>query len=190
MATRKQVREAFYTELETAASGTNVEADDIGQEYPNEPEELPAIAHTDRYRLVPMNTNTGPVDTQQGADGTEALIYSEVMEAQFMVVVVSDDEAEKESVYEAVRSHFGDFTTPVRDAEELHADIDRVEVLDADPADSESRDPPMRGDRLDITLLFERFYTRDTTPATEVQHNVDVNLDGTTDESRTTTTSS
>jgi hypothetical protein len=186
MATRRQIRENFYAELETAAGGF-VAAGDIGQEYPNEDETLPAIVHNDNYREVPMNTNTGPVAVQTDSAGVQAEVYSEVMEAQFSILVVSDDEDLKEDIYEAVRSHFGNFKFPTRDASEIHADAYRVEVNDANSDDTENRDPPARGDRLAINVGFERYYTRDTTPAESVTLNQDADNDGTTDETYTTT---
>lgn len=187
MATRRQIREAFYSALETAANGL-VNASAIGQEYPNEDEELPSIVHTDNYRDVPMNTNTGIVDTIVGTDGTEEEIYSQVMEAQFSVLVISDDEQEKEDIYEAVRTYFEEFEYPVKDATSLHSHVNTIRVRDANSEDSEERDPPARGDRLAVNVQFERFYSNGVTPLTEVQHNVDADSDGTDDITYTTTT--
>jgi len=187
MATRRQIREPFYAELETAVSGV-VPSGNIGQERPNSAEDLPAVVHNDNYREVPMNTNTGPVDTEEDADGTQAEIFSELMEAQFALTVISDDEQKKEDAYEALRSHFGDFKYPTRDVSEIHPDANRIEVTDASSTDSEDRDPPARGDQLRVNLEFERFYRRDVTPAEEVQQNVDADNDGNTDITYTTTT--
>lgn len=186
MATRKQVREAFYAELETAANGL-VPASNISQEYPNSDEDLPAIVHDDNYRTVPMNTKSSIVGTQTNSVGVTAEVYVELMQAQFSVLVVSDDEQEKEDIYEAVRTHFGDYQYPIKDTSSLQSDVHRVEVNDANSQDTENRDPPARGDRLAVNVGFERFYTKDTTPVEQVQANFDANNDGTTDISNTTT---
>lgn len=186
MATRRQIREAFYSELETAADGL-VGASAIGQEYPNEDEELPTIVHNDNYRDVPMNTNTGIVDTIVGTDGVEEAIYSQVMEAQFSVLVISDNEQEKEDIYEAVRTHFEEFEYPVKDATSLQSHVNTIRVRDSNSEDSDTRDPPARGDRLAINVQFERFYSDGVTPITEVQHRVDADDDGTNDITSTTT---
>ena len=185
MATRRQIRESFYSELETAASGL-VTASAIGQEYPNEDEDLPAIVHRDNYRDVPMNTKTGIADTTEDSDGVQEEIYSQLMEARFSLLVVSDDEQEKEDIYETVRTYFEEYEYPVKDASSLHADVNTVRVNDANSEDSEERDPPARGDRLAVNVQFERFYVRDVTPATEVEHNVDADNDGTDDITNTT----
>jgi len=185
MATRRDIREAFYADLEMATDGL-VPTEDIGQEYPNEGESLPAIVHTDNYRDVPMNTKTGIVDTTTDSSGVQEEIYSQVMEARFSVLSVSDDEQEKENIYEAVRTHFEEYEFPVKDATDLHADVNTVRVNDSNSEDSEDRDPPARGDRLQISVQFERFYVRDVTPATEVTQNVDADDDGTDDNTYTT----
>lgn len=186
MATRRQIREAFYSELETSVSGL-VQSSSIGQEYPNEDEALPAVVHTDNYRDVPMNTKSGIVDTTVDSEGVQEEIYSQLMEAQFSLLVASDDEQEKEDIYEAIRTHFEEFEFPVRDATSLHADVNTIRVNDSNSDDSEERDPPARGDRLAVNVQFERFYVRDVTPATQVEHNVDVDNDGTDDITNTTT---
>lgn len=186
MATRREIREAVYGDLETAVAGL-VDPEDIGQEYPNEGENLPAVVHTDNYRSVPMNTNTGIADTTVDADGVQEEIYSSLMEARFSVLVVSDDEQEKEDIYEAVRTHFEAYEYPTKDTDDLHTEVNTVRVNDSNSEDSEDRDPPARGDRLAVNVQFERFYVRDVTPATEVQQNVDADNDGTDDTTYTTT---
>lgn len=176
MATRKQIRENFYAELETASDGL-VAAENIGQEYPESTEDLPTIVHDDNYRPVPMNTSTGPSDVDRTGTGV-VLYYSIPMEAQFSVLIMSESEVEKEDIYEAVRSHFEDFTVPVRDAEEIQKDVHRVEVLDASSQDDEDREPVARGDALTVSLEYERIVSRDESEVEDIQQEIDV---GTTD---------
>lgn len=186
MATRKQVREAFYGELETAASGL-VSPSNIGQENPESDEDLPSIVHNDNYRQVPMNRGAAPVDIQTGANGVEARIYVEMMQARFDVTIISDDEAEKEDIYEAVRTHFGAYTKPFQDATSIQSDVHRVEVGDSSSNDQTSREPVARADTLVINLGFQRFYTEDTTPIEEVNEAVDLDGDDIADITYTTT---
>lgn len=186
MATRRNIREAFYSELETAASG-HVSASSIGQEYPNEDESLPAIVHTDNYRDVPMNTKTGIADTTTDATGVQEEIYSQVMEARFSVLVVGDDEQAREDAYEAIRTYFEEFEYPVKDATTLHSDVNTIRVMDSNSEDTEERDPPARGDRLQVNVQFERFYVKDVDPATDINLNVDADNDGVDDITYTTT---
>lgn len=191
MATRRQVREAFYADLETAVGvGTAnelVPASNIGQEYPNSEEELPAVVHNDNYRPVPMNTKGSIVGVYTDTSGTQAEVYVELMQAQFSLLVVSDNEQEKEDIYEAVRTHFGEYQYPVKDESTLQQHVHRVEVQDATSQDTEDRDPPARGDRLAVNVGFQRFYTKDTTPIEEVNANFDADDDGTDDYTTTTT---
>lgn len=190
MATRKDIREAFYAELETAADGL-VPPADITQEYPESEENLPAIVHDDAYRPIPMHNNSAAAGVVRDESG--AVIeyeYSKPMQAQFTVLVLSADEMEKENIYESLSSHFEEFTLPISDPSEIHTDLYRVEVLDVNSQDDEDREPVARGDSMTIHLDFERVYTRDVDSIDEVQHEVDSGTtdtgDGITDFTQTT----
>lgn len=172
MATRRDIREAFYSDLEEAVDGL-VAAENIGQEYPNEDEEMPAVVHRDNYRDVPMNTKTGIADTVEDEDGVQEALYSSLREARFSLLVVSDDEQEKEDIYEALVGYFEDYEYPVKDASDLHEDVNTIRVQDSNSEDTENRDPPARGDRLSVNVQFERFRTLDVDPIKEVEQNVD-----------------
>lgn len=189
MATRKDIREAFYAELETAADGL-VAAGNISQQYPESEENLPAIVHDDAYRRVPMNNGSAPSEITENDDGTLSYHYSVTIQAQFTVLILSDDEMEKEDIYEAVRTYFEKFTLPYADESDIHADVHRVEVLDVNSQDDEDREPVSRGDSLTINLGFERIYTTEYEDIKEVQHDTDVGTtdtgDGITDITRTT----
>lgn len=173
MATRRQVREAFYSELDTAV-GQLLDSDDITQEYPDSEEDLPRVVHNDNYRKVPMNAHTGPTDVRTDSSGEQAYIYSKLMEAQFTVLVIAADEDVKENIYEAVRTHFEDFEDPTRDESEIQTDVHDVSVGDVSSQDSEGRDPPARGDSMRISLGYERKGERDTTPTKDIIGGVDV----------------
>lgn len=184
MATRRQVREAFYAELETAA---DPHVTNVGQDHPNDDEDLPAIVHNDDYRKVPMNRGQGPTDVTLDGDGNEIEhIFTSLIEAQFVVTVLADDEQVKEDAYEAVRSHFEEYTHPVKDASALQSDVYRIEVQDSSSQDFEEREPIARGDSLSINVSFKRFYAKSVDPTTEVQQNVDADNDGTDDNNYTT----
>jgi len=174
MATRRELREAFYSHLETAADGL-VPADNIGQEYPNETEDLPTIIHGDNYRPVPMNTKTGAKDKNvDDVNDIVTFIYSVHMQAQFTVVIKAASEGTKEGIYEAVRSYFEEFTLPIRDASEIQSDVWRVEVLDAASRDDEDREPVSRGDALTVNVNYERLYESDEDGIIDVQETFDI----------------
>jgi hypothetical protein len=181
MATRRQIREAFYSELETAV-GTLLDSDDITQEYPDSAEDLPRIVHNDNYRKVPMNAPTGPTGVDSDAAGEQAYIYAKLMEAQFTVLVVAEEEDAKEDIYEAVRTYFEDFEDPTRDEDEIQSDVHDVEVGDANSQDSENRDPPARGDSMRISLGYQRKGERDTTPVDSIDAGIDVDDPETSDD--------
>lgn len=160
MATRKDIRTAFYDELETAASGV-VDPSSITSEYPKADENLPAIVHGDAYRRIPMNNNTGPKRVVEDSDGdADAIEYSITMEVQFSVLMMATTEIEKESIYNAVRTHFEPYTLPIKDESEIQEDVHRVEVLDSNSQDDEDREPTARGDSLTINLGYERIVSK------------------------------
>lgn len=181
MATRKDIRESFYAELETAADG-HVASENIGQEYPEETEELPTIVHNDAYRRVLMNTNTGPTDyTTDESGNVQTLHYSETMEAQFTVLIVYEDDIVGEDAYEAVRRYFGQYERPIADVENIHADAYRIEVEGANSQDDEDRQPISRGDSLTISVFFERVYDRDVDHVESIDQVIDIGLTDTGD---------
>lgn len=162
MATRRDVREAFYGELETSVSSL-VPSSDVSQEHPNSKEDLPSVVHNDNYRKVPMNQGTAPTDVVTDDQGNDVSYqYTSLVQARFDVTIVSDDESEKEDIYEAIRTHFEPYTL-YRDPSELQADVYRVEVTDAASNDLTDRDPTARGDTLTINCTFERHYLEDVT---------------------------
>lgn len=185
MATRREVRESFYSELETAASG-HLTADDITQEQPNSREDLPRLVHSDRYRPIPMNRGAAPVDVNEDSVGVQERLYTKIVQAQFVLNVLSDNEQEVEDIYEAVRSHFDAYTHPFKDASNIQSDIYRVEVQDVNPIDLTDREPPAHGDSLAVNCNFQRFAVEDVDPATDIDHQVDADNDDITDVTYTT----
>jgi hypothetical protein len=183
MATRKQVREAVYSEFETSVDGL-VPAENITQEQPDSTEDLPTVVHNDAYREVPMNNGQGPTGVQVTNGRTLVHEHSKPMEAQFTVLIMSESESIKEDIYEALRTHFEQYETPIVDESDIHPDIFGVEVTDVNSQDNEEREPIARGDSLTINVRFERIYERDVNPADEVVQTI--GGDGITDVTRTT----
>lgn len=176
MATRRTVRETFYAVLEDAVDGL-VAASNISQEQPESREQLPTVVHTDNYRKVPMNRGNAPTDVIRDENGDIiGEIHTSIIEAQFDVTVLSDDESEKEDIYEAVRSYFEPYTH-FKSARSLQSDIFRVEVDDSSSNDLTDRNPIGRGDTLSVRLQFERHYTKDVTPVDTVDQSVDTDGD-------------
>jgi len=205
MATRKDIRVAFYDELEVATIelgygegeysiteyGTGEVDDDarphITQESPNTAETFPTIAHTYRTRTDPMNRGVAPTDAEVDEVGERSYTYAETREIQFTVTVVSDSDMEKEDVYEALKGHFTAYQKNIKDNSELHDDVYRVDVADSNPNNMTDRTPRGYDDSLTISLFCERYYEESVNPTTDVFVGVDSENDGTIDETYTTT---
>lgn len=207
MANRRDIREAFYNELELAISGLSaITAGDISQEFPESAEEFPRIVHNDNYRQSPMNrASAGPHDVETDTNGNEAaFIFYSMMGAQFGVVVIHDDEQSKEDIYEAVRRHFERYEHQWWNESDIQSDVHEVDVRDATSEDDENREPIARGDRILVRLGYTRDYrvVREDLAGTtgwedfdatyadnieDVEHAIDMGPNGTTDETYTTT---
>lgn len=206
MADRIDIRKAAYGEMESAISGLSfVGADDISQSMPDSLEELPRVVHNDNYREVPMNdASEGPHEVITDSNGDDIqLVFYTMMEAQFEVTVVHDNETEKETIYEMFRRHFEKYTHGFWDEDSIHPDVHQVSVTDSTSDDDDDREPVARGDVLRIRLGYKRDYRvvregaadqfdeseYDDTYAgniEQVDHELDVDNDGTTDETYTT----
>jgi hypothetical protein len=192
MATRRQIREAFYSELETAAT-PHISADRITQESPNSAEELPTIVHNDAYREDIYHTGSGPTNVTTDANGNvDSITYKKMMEAVFGLLIQDPDEQAKETLYEAVRSHFERYETPLVDESTIQSDIHDISVTSSISEDQDDREPRVRGDRLQIMVGYKRdrvTLTRGTDfeSIADVEHLIDADNDGTVDETYNTT---
>lgn len=188
MATRKDIRQAFYNHLEIASSGL-VPADNISEEEPDSDENLPAIVHGDDYRKIPLNMGSGGpthIVYDQYGDATEE-VYHSVREASFGVVPLDTDESRREDIYEAVCSYFEKYEEPAWDASDIHSDVKWVRVLDANSTDQTNSTPLVRGDRLIIRLTFVRDHRKAVDAVDQMNLSVDVEDDGTVEETYTFT---
>lgn len=191
MATRRDIRENFYAELETAVA-PHISAESVSQERPEDEEHLPAVVHNDNYRDIPMNRGNGPTNVERDNAGIiTAVSWSDLQQARFSVTIVAEDEQLKEDAYEDLVSHFGRYEHPIADASTLHTDAFDIGVGDTSSTDTENRDPKAFGDAVTIDVSFERYHTvtdaDDFTAITEVDHLMDVDFDGNADVTYTTT---
>lgn len=169
MATRRDIREAFYARLESAAN-PHVPAENITQESPGSKEELPTIVHNDDYRKIPINQGSGaPSEIEYDSNGdATAEVYETLHEASFGLGFIDHDEQRKEDSYEAVRSYFEKFETVGWDVESIHSDAEIIRVLDSHSEDDEDASPTIRGDRLIVRIQFTREHVKDIDPTTSV----------------------
>jgi len=180
MATRYDIRVAFYDELETALDGV-LPAEKITGEYPDSEEELPQLVHSDSYRRTPMNNGTAPTNVVSDSAGEQVYQYARMKEGVFALTIASETELEKEDIYNAVYSHFEAYTRPYKSPSEIHEDIHHVELGDVTDASDENRTGTLRGDRLEVTLGYQRLSDRDVTPTDSVDQSTDLDSDGTID---------
>lgn len=182
MATRRAIREAFYTNLENAVAA-HLDPDDINQEQGEQPEDLPSLVHNDDYRKVPMNQGSAaPTEVKRDSNGdATAELYGTMHEAVFSCKVESDDEQIKEDIYEDLRQYFEKYEHPAWDASDIQSDVAWVRVVDSTSEDDPDHEPISRGDRLEIRLTFQRDIENTGTAIQSVDSEVDADNDGTID---------
>lgn len=202
MATRVQIREAFYDELVAAAGGTHsytddggqtqsitVDADDVSLVHP-EDETLPQVVYNDDYRTLTFNgVGNGPDMVEYDASGdVSKLIWREYVEAQFLIEIRTGDELAKEPIYEAVRTAFKKYNYPFAKLSSFHADARDIDVRDAQSTDTGDVEEPIRGDSLEIRVQFHRDYEVTPDVLQTVEHEVDADTDSNTSGITYTTT--
>lgn len=202
MATRGDIRDAVYSEMQkvagtydvTDADGnvvdtTELTADNITLRHKEEFETEPQIVYHDTYtRIVYNGTGAGPDMIEYNPDGTVAAeVWREYIEAQFLIDVRASSEAAKEPIYEALRSRLGQYEhTPWPEAD-VHPDITDIFVADARTVDTGDIESAIRGDQLEVRVEFHRDYTFSTDNIEAVNTGIDVDNDGTIDYTYQTT---
>ncbi|WP_226041172.1 hypothetical protein [Natrinema sp. DC36] len=173
MATRRNIRTAFYDGLEVASNGL-VDPDNIGEEEPNEEEDYPAIIHSDDHRKVRMNEGSGaPSDLVRDSNGDVIQeIYTNVHEGSFGVMIQGMDENLREDVYEAVHSYFEKYEHPAWDETDIHTDVKWVKVLDSNSEDNTDGSPTVRGDNLIIRIGYTKEHVKDVESIDSVQRTI------------------
>lgn len=176
MATRGDIRDAFYSELSSVAGTYDVvdaagnaydtvdlTVDDIRLRHPGDEETIPEIVYYETYTPVTYNdVGHGPdyVVRDSNGDVVEAH-FRGYEEAQFDVFVRASDEPAKEPIYEAARTAFGAYDEGHLKASDFHADATDIQVGETGDADSADTDSPIRGDQLTISIVYFRNYVLD-----------------------------
>jgi len=189
MATRRDIRDAIYSELESAASGTftvtdangntstvSVATDDVALINADEFESLPAVAYDDSYnRRSVNNIGRAPDATETDNSGTLTKeIYCEYRTALVTIYVAASSEIEKEPIYESVHRAFGKYDSGITRASDLHADVEDVQVLDTSSADFSDEDAPIRMDTATVEIDFVRGYEETGDVVESVDQTTDV----------------
>lgn len=193
MATRGEIRDSVYEEM-VAVSGTydvvdadgntvdtaTLDAEDISLRSPEDDESHPQIVYHDNYVRVTYNgVGKGPDMVTYDADGNvDEEIWREYIEAQFIIDVRASAEDDKEPIYEALRSRFGQYEHDPWDETDIHDDVIDVRAMDAQTVDTGDAEHTIRGDQLEIRVEFHRDYTFSTDIIEGVNTSVDADDDG------------
>lgn len=209
MATRRQIRDSFLNELQTAAVGTHtvdygaegtdsvtVEEDDIGLVGSFDLEDpLPKIVYREAYRALQYNgAGAGPHFVERDSNGDVIRsIWREYIETQYVIEVRTADELQKEIIYETVRAAFGKYQFGQWNESDIHSDVFHVEVLDAQDTDDTSAETPVRGETLEVRISFTREFALETDGTNvhniaQINREVDADLDSGTAGLTSTTT--
>lgn len=188
MATRGDIRDAFYSELESLAGtydvtdaagnvidSVEVTADDIKLRDPGNLEDPPEIVYYETYAPVTFNGVGGGPDyvvRDSNGDVIEAH-YRGYEEAQFVIFVRAPSEPSKEPIYEAVRTAFGKYDDGHITASSFHEEATDITVGETSDADTGDVDAPIRGDQINVTITFFRNYVLDVENIESVELNVE-----------------
>lgn len=203
MATRGDIRDAFYNRLTSRMPGTydvtdeggsvidtvTLDADNIGLYQIEGKEKLPQVVYDESYQRVRHNeVGSGPeyVEYDQNGD-VVAEIYREYVEAQFTIDVRASTEVAKEPIYEELRTVFGELEHGPWSHKDMHSDIIDVSVPDTASVDAPEAEDVIRGDRVQVFITFYRDYRHEEDNIESVEHGVDADDDGTAEHTFTTT---
>lgn len=192
MATRRDIRDAFYDELETGAikshtvsygDGTtdqlSVGSDDISLQFPEDTEAYPHIIYNDNYRLLEYNgVGAGPDWVERDSSGRVVEErWREYIEGQFLVQVRAQNDIEKEPIYESIRTQFAQYKFGPWDPTDVHNHIIDINVRDSQSADVGDVEDRIRGDTIEVRVKFFREYTFSTDNIDQINLEVDADLD-------------
>lgn len=175
MATRAELRDAFYTKLlectqsytVTDPDGSTVTIDltdsDISLREPETDESLPGVVYHENYtRRYYNDVGSGPDQKRRDSNGDVIEeVWREYVEAQFIIDVRASNEVRKEPIYENIRSTFSKYDFDPWDKTDLHPHVVDIDVLDSTTTDSGDAEDVIRGDQLEVRITFYREYTLD-----------------------------
>lgn len=187
MATRGDIRDAFYNELAslsgtyTIDTGTStyditLDESDIRLIQPSKPETLPQIVYSEDYTSVTYNGvgTAAHIREYDDNDDLSYIAWKEYVEAQFTITVRASDDLEKEPIYERVRRQFNQYQFGYWSTSDFANDVIDIDVVDARSVDTGEAESVIRGDQVDVLVTYFRRYKADPTLIETIKHNVDV----------------
>lgn len=172
MASRRDIIDAVYGALVDYAARTFtvtyddgstenliLSKDDINLVGPDSLEQHPAVFFSNQAtRHVSHNgVGAGPDWVEKDGDGNTIYVeWLEYAELFFTLTVRTDNPAQRDPVYEAIRRGFGKYDNGAWSASELHDDVVDVRVEAASPANSLDQKDAIWGDQMELYVEFKR----------------------------------
>jgi len=190
MATRGDIKGALYEELVSQCENSftvtygdgsektvTLDTTDIRLTSPDEEESLPKVVFVDTYTPFTHNgVGQAPDQVVRDSNGTVIKeVWKDYETAEFTIFVEASDEIVKEPIYEAIRSAFGKFDTPLRTDSEIHSDCTDVRVEVTTRNDATDIEQPIRGDSVDVFIDFYRNYSRSEENIEQVNQQIEDN---------------
>lgn len=191
MATKGDIKQAVYDECravlstistisvphgDSFASVSNVDAH-VGIAREREGDVYPYIAFEEFSRVKNIGMGSHPyVDERTYSGGSlDSITFRKDEIAQYDIYVeVDGSEGQKDALYEALKSQFEQYLE-LKDVEDVHPDIDSLELQDTRGADR--MEDGVRGDRLRLVVDYGRFETYTSIPTMETIE-LDFEIDG------------
>ena len=176
MVQQNELRFTIYDEIEKVVSGL-VSSDNITDEMPHKPEDLPAVTHTydvseldwNRNSAAPIGHRTEIVGYGEGGyglllyGGGEAVtdeIYVQLHRATFDITVSATDKATESNIHRTLKNYFQKYEKYGWDEADIDPDIFNIEVAESAEVNVPDRSPKIVAHRFELTVDFERFEDR------------------------------
>lgn len=190
MATRRNIKNAFLSEIESAVDGTTYpnggsntfSKDDVYLSGMEDDTAYPRVVYSEFGFPVSYNdgSDAAPSEyTKNGSGEVTAEVYYDYAGLRFDVIVVGS-ELDKEPIYEAIRERFAQFDT-WRDKTDLHADVQKIDTRGVNSPDDTDTENTTRLDVFSVEVVFKRKVDYTGTPIRKVQTIGDADNDGTAD---------
>lgn len=187
MATFRDIKIALRSDCVTALDG-RIPTERILYESPEERDIVyPRVTYS-AYD-VPVRYNRGskpqPYTTLTDSNG-DPVTHVYAMFYDFHAdVLVEGEPQDSDDSYEALRDHWLPYEH-WRDDSDLHADVTDITVGSGDEPTNTDTEPSVFTSMLQLTIEYRKDVTHDGTPIEEIHHNIDADLDGSTDVTYTT----
>lgn len=174
MATKNQIRQAFYTALTGAVSGL-VPSDNVKLLNQDDGENVPAVVYSVSDSPFAFNeVGAGPHEVVKQNDVVQYTEVHEYREAQFFVYIRSDTRTEADSIEDAIHDEFGKYRSRhIAKTEDFHTDAKRIEVNEINDSGDPNAEPSFDGTVMNVFIIFKRVYTKNVVPIEEVNHDVE-----------------